>query len=413
MNKNEKKIEKKALLKRVLLLEGVHPIAKEWIESQGYEVSYESYAFSKEDLSQKLKSFQAVGFRSKTLLTRDILEENSHLEVIGAFCRGTNHIDTQKANALGIPVFHSPYSNTRSVAELVLGVIIVLSRKLCDQNDKLHKGLWEKSYENCHEVRGKVLGIVGYGHIGSQVSVLAESMGLKVYYYDILSKLPLGNSISLGSLDELLSLSDFVTLHVPATSRTKDMIGRKQIEMMKKGSYLINMSRGSVVDIHALAEGLKENHLLGVAVDVFPKEPSRNKSPFSSELRGLKNVIMTPHIGGSTEEAQKVIGREVAEKITNYFAYGSTKEAVNFPQLEPSPLEAHHHRILNIHENVHGVLKDINSIVSDLSANIERQHLATDAEIGYVIMDVDKVISKDIFDRIKNLPTSLKTRILS
>lgn len=395
----------------VLLLEGVHPFAKKRLEEAGCTVLSETHALSEKELTRKLKDFQILGFRSKTHLTKKILNQNSHLKVAGAFCLGTNAVDIETANQQGIPVFNSPYSNTRSVAELVLGVLIALSRRLCEKTQNLHKGVWEKAYKGSHEVRGKTLGIVGYGHIGSQVSILAESLGLKVCFYDILPKLPIGNSTPLQNLESLLKVSDFVTLHVPATPLTKNMITSKEIKKMKKNSFLVNMSRGSVVHIPALVEHLKNSHLAGAALDVFPQEPSENKGKFFSPLQHLPNVILTPHIGGSTEEAQENIGLEVAEKIIKYLFQGSSMGAVNFPSLEPPPLE-NCHRILNIHKNVQGVLSNINGIISDLGANIEKQHLATDINIGYLIMDVDKMVSKDIFDRIKNLNTSIKTRIL-
>ena len=407
----KKRTKKKNSPLSVLLLEGIHPVAKRYFEEYGFRVSLESKALSKETFLKKLKKFQVLGFRSKTRLTSDILEQNPQLEVAGAFCIGTNEVDLEKANQMGLPIFNSPYSNTRSVAELVLCSIVALSRRLCDQNQGLHKGFWEKSYRGCHEVRGKSLGIVGYGHIGSQVSVLAEAMGLKVYFYDILPKLPLGNSKPLKNLDQLLKISDFLTLHVPATPLTKNMIGQKELKKMKKQSFLINMSRGSVVSIPSLIQSLKSSHLSGAALDVFPEEPEKNKGRFFSPLKKMPNVILTPHIGGSTEEAQENIGLEVTERMLKYLSQGSSTGSVNFPQLEPPPMEKHS-RILNIHKNVQGVLKDINSLISDLGVNIEKQHLSTDKNIGYLIVEVDKMVSKEIFEGIKALKSSLKTRML-
>lgn len=396
---------------KVLFLEGIHPIAKKLFESAGFSVETRNFSPSAKSLSKELKGFNILGIRSRTGLKSEILKENPQLHVIGAFCRGTNQVDTVLANQMGIPIFHSPYANTRSVAELVISIIVALSRRLFDQSLDMHKGLWDKSSRGSHEIRGKTLGIVGYGHIGSQVSVLAEAMGMNVYFYDILPKLPLGNSKPLESLKSLLRVSDFVTLHVPSTTVTKNMIGSKEIKIMKKGSYLMNMSRGSVVDLKASERALRESHLAGAHFDVFPEEPSENRGKFSSPLKGLKNVILTPHIGGSTEEAQENIGKEVAQKIIEYVSLGSSLEAMNFPVLKPPPLKTPC-RILNIHKNIQGVLKEIGQMISDAGYNIEAQHLATDSNIGYLIMDIDQMASKKVLDKIKNLPTSLKTRTL-
>ncbi len=396
---------------KILLLEGIHPCAKKRLEEAGFKVELEKGALSESDLIERLKGQAAVGIRSKTQLTDKVLRASPHLISVGAFCIGTNQIDIERANALGIPVFNAPYSNTRSVAELVISEMIALTRYLADVSQAAHRGEWMKSATGAHEVRGKTLGIIGYGHIGSQVSVLAESLGLRVIYYDIIKKLPLGNAKSVESLDELLKQSDFVTLHVPETDLTKNMIGREELQTMPKGSYFLNLSRGTVVDIPALANTLKEGHLAGAAVDVFPKEPKSNDDRFTSELQGLKNVILTPHIGGSTEEAQEAIGHEVAESLVRVLSYGSTLGAVNFPQVDCPPLTGVQ-RLINVHRNVPGVLGEVNTIVSKSGVNIRAQYLSTDSQIGYLIMDLEGQGARGIFDAVKGLSTSIQTRLV-
>ncbi len=330
---------------------------------------------------------------------------------MGCFCIGTNQVDLATANALGIPVFNAPFSNTRSVAELIIGEIVALSRKLSDNIRDMHTGVWKKSAKGSFEVRGKTLGIVGYGRIGRQVGVLAEAMGLRVLFYDTAAQLPMGNNRSVGTLEEVLRESDFVTLHVPAAGDTKNMIGAEQIAMMRPGSYLLNLSRGSVVVIDALVKALKEGHLAGAAIDVFPSEPRENGPGFESALVGLKNVILTPHVGGSTEEAQEAIGREVGARLVEFLNMGISQGAVNFPQVSPAPLEGSH-RILNVHRNVPGVLSNINSIVSNLKANVTSQVLATDPNIGYLVVDLDRNVSDEVSAQIGALDTSIRTRIL-
>lgn len=397
---------------RILLLEGIHPRAKELLEREGHVVRLENASPNEKDLNEWLKEADAVGIRSKTQLTSEILKEHPHLLVVGAFCIGTDQVALAKANRIGIPVFNAPYSNTRSVAELVIAEIISLARQLGDRNMKAHQGIWQKSADSSYEVRGKTLGLVGYGHIGSQVSVLAEAMGLRVIYYDVVKKLPLGNSQSVERLSDLLSQADFVSLHVPDTNATRNMITREQLKLMKKGSYLINASRGSVVNISDLAEMIRASHIAGAAVDVFPNEPASNKERFQSELQGLPNVILTPHIGGSTLEAQEAIGVEVAQSLIGFLRWGSTRGAVNFPNVDLPVLHAESHRIINVHKNVPGVLKDINSIVSAVGANIEAQTLATDPEIGYLVMDMAKGEAHEVAGRIAKLETSIKTRVV-
>jgi D-3-phosphoglycerate dehydrogenase len=308
-------------------------------------------------------------------------------------------------------VFNAPFSNTRSVAELVLSEVIALSRQLMDASKGMHEGVWNKSATGSFEVRGKTLGIIGYGHIGRQVGVLAEALGMNVLFYDIVSQLPMGNNKEMPSLDALLEASDFVTLHVPATEQTKNMMGTEQLRKMRPGSRLLNLSRGNVVDIPALAEALRAGHLKGAAIDVFPKEPQSNKERFESPLQGLKNVILTPHVGGSTEEAQAAIGKEVTVTLLKFLNTGSTLPAVNFPRVEPAQLRGRH-RILNIHRNVPGVLSDINTIISESHANVESQVLETNSDVGYLVMDLDRGVSEEVRARVSALATNIRTRIL-
>ena len=395
----------------IVLLENIHPEAKSKLESEGFNIQTQSGALGQSELIECLKQADAVGIRSKTQLNSEILKCCTNLKVIGTYCIGTNQVDLNSANTMGIPVFNAPYSNTRSVAELVIAEIIALSRRLGDINSAAHRGEWLKSADGNHEVRGKTLGIVGYGHIGSQVSVLAEAIGLKVIYYDTVKKLPLGNATPTGSLDDLLRNSDFVTLHVPATVETQNMLNLRKLKKMKPRSMLINASRGSVVVIEDLKQALESGQLGGAAVDVFPTEPKNNKEQFSSELRNLPNVILTPHIGGSTEEAQFNIGQEVSESIVKYLKNGSTSGAVNFPQVD-LPVHEGASRLLNVHKNEPGVLGEINSIVSEMGVNIEAQYLSTDSSIGYLVMDVSHPDMKELRKRVAGLSRSIKTRIV-
>lgn len=395
----------------ILLVENIHPVAKEFLENEGYQVDMLSYAPSEEELIKIIPKYCALGIRSKTEITAKVLEHSGNILTIGAFCIGTNQIDLQKARSRGIAVFNAPHSNTRSVAELVIAEMISLSRQLGDRNTKAHQGEWIKSAEGSREVRGKTLGIVGYGHIGSQVSILAESMGLKVVFFDTVKKLPLGNARSMSSLDELLRVSDFVTLHVPEIPETMNMIGERELAIMKKGSYLINASRGTVVVIEALVTALKSKHIAGCAIDVFPVEPASNKEKFQSPLQNLPNVILTPHIGGSTEEAQKAIGNEVAESFRRFLKIGSSSGAVNFPNVD-LPIKKGTSRILNVHRNQPGVLGEINTIISNAGANIEGQYLSTDDEIGYLVMDVHSAHASQLADDIAKLKRSIRTRVV-
>lgn len=395
----------------ILLVENIHPVAKEFLEGQGYHVDLLSYAPAEDELIKLLPNYSALGIRSKTEITAKVLEHADNIHTIGAFCIGTNQIDLLKARKKGVAVFNAPHSNTRSVAELVIAEMISLSRQLGDRNSKAHLGEWVKSAEGSREVRGKTLGIVGYGHIGSQVSVLAEAMGLRVVFYDTVKKLPLGNATAMTSLNELLDVSDFVTLHVPEIQETMNMIGEKELARMKKGSYLINASRGTVVVIEALVNALKSKHIAGCAIDVFPVEPASNKEKFVSPLQNLSNVILTPHIGGSTEEAQKAIGMEVAESFRRFLKIGSSSGAVNFPNVD-LPIKKGTSRIMNVHRNEPGVLGEINTIISKAGANIEGQYLSTDDEVGYLVMDVHSTHANQLAAEIEKLQRSIRTRVV-
>ncbi|HSD88600.1 MAG TPA: phosphoglycerate dehydrogenase [Kofleriaceae bacterium] len=396
---------------KILLLENVHPVARDAFAAEGFQVELLKGALPEAELAERVRDVHVLGIRSKTQVTPKVLDEARRLLTVGAFCIGTNQIALKHANQRGAPVFNAPFSNTRSVAELIIAEIVMLSRHLGDRVREVHSGQWKKVAVGSHEVRGHTIGIVGYGHIGSQVGVLAEAFGMRVLFYDILAKLPMGNNRSCGSLEELLKESDFVTLHVPETPQTKDMIGHAELAHMKKGACLLNASRGTVVEIDALAAALKSGHIGGAAVDVYPSEPESNSDGFQTPLRGLTNVILTPHIGGSTEEAQEAIGKEVSAALIKFINQGATTGAVNFPQVE-LPVTRQTHRILNIHRNVPGVLRDINKIVSDLNANIRAQLLSTDPDIGYLIMDLDQDVSQDVKRAVASLPTSIKTRIL-
>ena len=396
---------------KILLLENVHPVAAEAFKAEGFQVEIAKGALPESELVARVADAHILGIRSKTQVTQAVLDAGRRLMSVGAFCIGTNQIATLKANQRGVPVFNAPFSNTRSVAELIIAEIVMLSRRLGDRSREVHEGRWNKVAVGSHEIRGKTLGIVGYGHIGTQVGVLAEAFGMRVVFFDVMAKLPMGNNRTIVTLDELLSISDFVTLHVPETPATKNMIGAAELAKMKPGACLLNASRGTVVEIEPLAAAIKSGHVGGAAVDVYPDEPEGNSEGFVSPLRNLENVILTPHIGGSTEEAQEAIGREVSASLIKYINTGATTGAVNFPQIE-IPLHKDAHRILNVHKNVPGVLRDINKIVSDWGANIRAQILSTDADIGYLIMDLDQDVSQDVKKAVGALETSIKTRIL-
>ncbi len=396
----------------VLLLENIHKDASDLFRKDGFNVRTELSAYSEQELLDTIGEIHILGIRSKTHITPRVLEKAEKLLAIGCFCIGTNQVALETAQLKGIPVFNAPYSNTRSVAELVIAEIICLARKISDQILCNHQGKWLKESKGCHEIRGKSLGIVGYGHIGSQVSVLAEAMGMKVYFYDIVSKLPLGNAIAMPSYAELLKNVDFLTFHVPESPNTVNLFTKEQIELMKDGSYVINASRGKVLNIEDLAQAIRSGKIAGAAVDVFPDEPKSSGERFSTPLQNLPNVILTSHIGGSTEEAQRNIGHEVSEKLIRYINNGSTGFAVNFPNIDMGEIKPGHHRILNIHKNQPGFLRDINSIVSELGGNILSQYLSTSVEIGYLAMDIDKNLGEELKNRIKTHPHSIRTRIL-
>ncbi len=397
---------------KILLLEGIHENAVKLFTENGYtNIEYYKEALTGAELEKKLQETYIIGIRSRTELRRDILHKAPKLFAIGCFSIGTNQVDLYDAKMLGIPVFNAPFSNTRSVAELVIAECIMLLRGVPEKNALAHKGVWMKSMGDAVEVRGKTLGIVGYGHIGSQVSILAESMGMNVIYYDIVKKLSLGNAKPVSSLEELLKNSDVVTLHVPSTPLTKNMISEKEIAMMKKGSCLINTSRGDVVDYKAVADALKSKYLGGAAADVFLKEPSSNVEPFENELQQFDNVILTPHIGGNTREAQANIGLEVAEKLVKYSDTGSTIGAVNFVEISLQP-NCSKQRFLHIHKNVPGVMQEINHFFSSRHINISSQYLQTDADIGYVIMETESELDPLVINDLKKIPNTIRVRMI-
>jgi len=395
----------------ILLLEGIHPAAVEELQAAGYRADTLPHALGERELIERIRKVHLLGIRSATQVTPAVLEAADHLLAVGCFCIGTNQVALEAAAARGVPVFNAPFSNTRSVAELTMAEVVMLARRAAEKSMRLHAGKWDKSAAGCVEVRNKTIGIVGYGHIGPQVGLLAESFGLRVLFYDILPKLPLGNAEAVKTLAEVLTRSDFVTLHVPETPQTKNMIGARELALMRRGSCLLNLSRGSVVDIRALEQALSAGHLAGAAIDVFPEEPRSNDEEFLSPLRGLANVILTPHIGGSTFEAQRNIGLEVVNALVKFTDTGSTTGAVNFPRVE-LPIVSESHRVLNIHRNVPGVLRDINRIIAEMGGNITAQYLSTANEIGYLITDLDKAISRQVKAQIEELDTNIRTRLL-
>jgi D-3-phosphoglycerate dehydrogenase len=394
---------------KVLLLENINQSGIDNISRETFQITSKKGSLSRDELLQIIGDYHLVGIRSKTVLDAEVLAKATKLKAIGCFCIGTDQVDLEYAQKRGIPVFNSPFANTRSVAELVISEIIALSRRLCDNSSNLHKGLWEKSDRGCNEVRGKTVGIIGYGHVGSQVSLLAESLSMNVQYYDVVSVLPLGNAKPCATLDELLSTSDYVTIHVPKDDSTNKMITKRELELMKKGSYFLNLARGSVFDIDALAEKLRDGHLAGAAVDVYPSEPKENGHGFVSVLQGCPNTILTPHVGGSTLEAQQNIAADVSVKLIQYMNKGTTIGSVNFPQILPVYYPGHH-RILNVHKNVPGVLKHINSILANF--NVAAQQLGTTKDIGYMIIEVDSEVSRELHDQIKQLEYTIQSRVL-
>lgn len=401
---------------KFLLLEGVHPSAIEILKSSGYNnIEYYKGALDEKELKEAIKGARFIGIRSRTQLSKEIIDAAPKLAGIGCFCIGTNQVDLVAAAEKGIPVFNAPFSNTRSVAELVLAEIILLFRRVPEANAQAHLGKWNKIAIGSHEARGKRLGIIGYGHIGSQLSVLAESLGMKVYFYDIETKLPLGNAKQMPTLQALLEKCDVISLHVPENATTLNMIGKKELSIMKPRSILINASRGTTVDLDALAESLENKHLAGAAIDVFPTEPASNSEPFESPLCKFDNVIITPHIGGSTIEAQENIGVEVATKLAKYSDTGSTLSAVNFPEVSlPIPSKGVS-RFLNIHKNQPGVLTAINTLFASRGLNIAAQYLQTMPAVGYVVIDIDSVDfakAEEVLIELKNVPGTIRARLL-
>ncbi|MBK5144441.1 phosphoglycerate dehydrogenase [Budviciaceae bacterium BWR-B9] len=398
---------------KFLLVEGVHQSTVENLRAAGYtNIEYHKGALDDEELKVAIRDAHFVGIRSRTHLSADILAAAEKLVAIGCFCIGTNQVDLHAAAKRGIPVFNAPFSNTRSVAEMVLGEILLLLRRIPEANAKAHRGEWCKLAVGCFEARGKNLGIIGYGHIGTQLGILAESIGMNVMFYDIENKLPLGNATQVRHLSDLLNMSDVVTLHVPETASTKNMMGHKELALMKPGAVLINASRGTVVDIPALCSALESNHIAGAALDVFPTEPATNQDPFESPLTAFDNVLITPHIGGSTQEAQANIGNEVAGKLAKYSDNGSTLSAVNFPEVSlPAPSE-NVSRLLHIHENRPGVLNQINHIFAEEGINIAAQFLQTNNDIGYVVIDVETDRSDEALEHMKSIQGTIRARLL-
>ncbi|MCK0770003.1 phosphoglycerate dehydrogenase [Chromohalobacter canadensis] len=397
---------------KILLLEGIHQSAVDNLLNAGYtNIETLSTSLSEDELVEKIRDVHFIGLRSRTQLTERVFAAAERLTAVGCFCIGTNQVDLNAALERGIPVFNAPYSNTRSVAELVLAEAIMLLRGIPEKSTRAHQGGWLKSAKNSHEARGKTLGIIGYGSIGAQLSVLAESLGFDVLYYDVITKLAMGNARQVGSLEELLARADIVSLHVPDVPSTRWMIGRDQLALMKQSAIFINASRGTVVDIEALADVLESGKLLGAAIDVFPVEPKGSNDEFVSPLRGKDNVILTPHIGGSTLEAQENIGIEVSEKLITYSDNGTTITSVNFPEVA-LPAHPDKHRLLHIHENVPGVMSEINKVLGDEGINISAQYLQTNSGVGYVVIDVDKAYGPKALEALKRVNHTLRLRVL-
>ncbi|CCM00353.1 uncharacterized protein FIBRA_02383 [Fibroporia radiculosa] len=405
---------------KLLLLENISQEAVKTFRAQGFSVDHYSKAMSEDELVEKLPSYHAIGIRSKTKITERVIKAASKLLVIGCFCIGTNQVDLATAAKAGIPVFNSPFSNSRSVAELVISEVIALSRQYFERASEMRQGIWNKQSKGCWEVRGKTLGIVGYGHIGSQLSVLAEALGMRVLFFDVVTIMPLGSARQVDNLNALLNDSDFVTLHVPELPETTNMISREQLAQMKKGSYLVNNARGRVVDIPALADALKSGHLAGCALDVYPVEPGANGSPFddqlnswASTLRSIPNVILTPHIGGSTEEAQRMIGEEVSASVARYLNYGSTVGSVNFPEVDLRAISAEQQqgvRLCHVHNNIPGVLRQVNEILSPY--NVEKQYSDSKGDVAYLMADIADVSPSDV-NKLQELISRTRANILT
>ena len=396
----------------ILFLENISDTAIQQFKENGYtNIKKLNGALSEDELVEAVKDVHLLGIRSKSQITKKVLDAATKLQAIGCFCIGVNQVNLKEATKKGVVVFNAPYSNTRSVAELVIGLSIILIRKIVDKNAAAHQGIWLKEAKGSFELRGKTLGIIGYGNIGSQVSVMAESLGMKVLFFDVETKLPLGNANIAKSLKDVVSKSDIVTLHVPETSQTKNLISKQVIKQFKEGSILINYARGEVVDLEALADALKSKQLAGAAIDVFPWEPEKNGDAFTTPLQGLSNVILTPHIGGSTEEAQQNIGHDVSIKLFNYLEKGITNGSQTIPAIGLPPVDGTH-RILHIHKNVPGDLGAINSSLSKHKINIVGQYLKTNDEVGYVVLDVDKKLSTKAVELIREIKDTIKVRVL-
>ena len=397
---------------KILFLENISDKAIQIFKQQGYtNIKKINGALTESELINAVKDVHIIGIRSKTLITEKVLDAAVKLQAIGCFCIGVNQVNLKAATKKGVVVFNAPYSNTRSVAELVIGSSIMLIRKIIDKNNAAHQGIWLKEAKGSFELRGKTLGIIGYGNIGSQVSVLAEGLGMKVVYYDSETKLPLGNANSCKSIKDVVGKSDIVTLHVPETNQTKNLINKTNLKYFKPGSILINYARGEVVDLNALAKSIQDGQIDGVAIDVFPVEPEKNGDAFTTPLQGLSNVLLTPHIGGSTEEAQQNIGEDVSTKLLQYLERGITNGSHSIPSISLPPIDTAH-RILHIHNNVPGVLSAINAALSKNHINILGQYLKTNDTIGYVVLDVDKKLSRQALDLLKDIKETIKVRML-
>ena len=408
---NKKKLSYPKNKIKVLLLENIHPISKLIFEREGYKVETISSSLSDKELIKKIENISIIGIRSKTKINKKILLNANRLLAIGAFCIGTNQVDIDFTKKKGIIVFNAPFSNTRSVVELVIGQIIFLMRNIIEKNKEMHQGIWKKHAAKSFEIRNKTLGIIGYGNIGSQLSVLAESLGMKVIYYDIKEKLSMGNASRYDSMKKLIQDSNIISLHVDGRKDNNNLIDRKEFDWMRKGTVLINYSRGNIVNIDALQENIKSGKIAGSSIDVFPSEPSNNQQKFSSKLISLPNTILTPHIGGSTKEAQKNIGSYIPSKIIDYINTGATSNSVNFPGLVlPELLNAH--RFIHIHKNIPNVMLKINKVLSEFDINILGQYLKTNNEIGYVITDINQEYNKEVIKKLREIDGTIKLRVL-
>ncbi len=397
---------------KVLFLENISEKAVQYFKLQGYaDVKKVAGALSEEELIKAIKDVHILGIRSKTFISKKVLDSAKKLQAIGCFCIGTNQVDMKACKQKGVAVFNAPYSNTRSVAELVIGSSIMLIRRIIDKNKAAHEGIWNKDAKGSFELRGKTIGLIGYGNIGMQTSIMAEAMGMKVKFYDVETKLPLGNAVAVKSIKELVSSSDIISLHVPETGQTKNLISKEVIKQIKPGAILINYARGEVVDLDALAAALKSKQLSGAAIDVYPWEPEKNGDQFETPLQGLSNVILTPHIGGSTEEAQENIGEDVSIKLYQYLERGVSNGSHSIPAISLPPVDGAH-RILHIHKNVPGVLSAINTVMSKNKINIVGQYLKTNEEIGYVVLDVDSKLSKQAIALLKEVKETIRVRLL-